>query len=78
VSKFVGVFLLAVLLHTLWDGVATLPAFAVIGAVSLLALGWATHRAAVVCERPDAVLFGTRTRAPQPQPRPRVVRAPLP
>lgn len=57
IASFLGAFVLAVTLHSLWDGVATLPAYALIGIISLVALGWAIHRATVICARPDAVMF---------------------
>ena len=36
---------LAVVLHALWDGIGTLPAYAVLAVVSLGVLWWTAHRA---------------------------------
>ena len=45
VMRFVLAFALAVVLHALWDGIGTLPAYAVLAVVSLGVLWWTAHRA---------------------------------
>jgi RsiW-degrading membrane proteinase PrsW (M82 family) len=45
VLRFVGAFIGAVVLHTLWDSAGTLVVTAVVAAVSLAALGYTAHRA---------------------------------
>lgn len=55
---FAGVFLVAVLLHTAWDSAPNLTVDIVVAAVSLVLLGWTTHRLAAPQrrERPPAPL----------------------
>jgi RsiW-degrading membrane proteinase PrsW (M82 family) len=45
VLRFVGAFIGAVVLHTVWDSAGTLVVTAVVAAVSLAALGYTAHRA---------------------------------
>jgi RsiW-degrading membrane proteinase PrsW (M82 family) len=44
VARFVGVFVLVVLLHAAWDSVASAWAYAVLALISLGLLTWTTHR----------------------------------
>jgi RsiW-degrading membrane proteinase PrsW (M82 family) len=46
VVRFIGAFVGAVVLHTVWDSSGTLVVTAVVAVVSLAALAWAAHRAA--------------------------------
>ena len=57
IRHLVAAYLIVVLLHSLWDGVSVLPAFGVIAGVSLVLLGWVTHRAAVLGGVADGRLF---------------------
>jgi RsiW-degrading membrane proteinase PrsW (M82 family) len=43
VLRFVGVFVLAVALHTTWDSVGTIPVYVVLAAISLGLLAWFAH-----------------------------------
>jgi RsiW-degrading membrane proteinase PrsW (M82 family) len=43
VAAFVGAFVLAVALHTLWDSQSSLIGMAVVAVVSLVGLGWTVH-----------------------------------
>lgn len=45
-AGFAGVLLVAVLLHTAWDSAPTFTVDVVVAVVSLLRLGWTTHRLA--------------------------------
>jgi protease PrsW len=47
-ARFVGVFIVAVALHTAWDSLDSIPAFIVLAVVSLGLLAITTHRLAVV------------------------------
>lgn len=46
VLQFVGVFLVAVALHTTWDSFGSIPAYVVLAAISLGLLTWFAHRLA--------------------------------
>ena len=46
-ARFVVAFALAVALHTLWDSVASLPAYLCLAAISLPLLGYTAHRAQI-------------------------------
>jgi RsiW-degrading membrane proteinase PrsW (M82 family) len=59
VLRFVGAFIGAVVLHTLWDSAGTLVVTAVVAAVSLAALGYTAHRAGHHGAR-AGVAFGRR------------------
>jgi RsiW-degrading membrane proteinase PrsW (M82 family) len=46
IAGFIGAFVLAVALHTLWDSQSTVWGMAAVAGVSLIALGWTVHRTA--------------------------------
>jgi cytochrome c biogenesis protein CcdA len=46
VARFLSVFAVVALLHTVWDGVSNLASYALIAGWSLVLLAWVTHMAA--------------------------------
>jgi protease PrsW len=59
VARFVGAFVGAVVLHTLWDSSGSTIATAVVAVVSLAALTYTAHRAGRAASRRTAALGGT-------------------
>jgi protease PrsW len=59
VVRFLGAFVGAVVLHTLWDSSGSLIGTAVVAVISLAALAWTAHRAGRAAA-PRSVAFGGR------------------
>ena len=65
ILRFVGAFLVAVVLHTLWDSQSSLIGTAVVAVASLGMLAWTAHRAArATVQAVPARVTGARVSGP--------------